>query len=156
MERATGSNRSRTLSLGSDGVCPAMWSLAWAYATDAGLSAGPDHIRPPRLSVLTGTLGACTRDAAPRVDRGGPGALPRGVSRGWLSQRGPHWTLLTFDHGRSPRHDLVHCPPAAPLRTIRITTAAESTTTGDTILGLDGQAHRVYDIREDTAALHPP
>ncbi|TYB69854.1 NAD(P)-binding protein [Nonomuraea sp. PA05] len=65
--------------------------------------------------------------------------------------RGPHWTLLTFDRG--------HPAPCStiddPLRTVRITTDTKATGPG-VVLDTDGQIHRVYDIREDSAVLIRP
>ncbi|MDX3225396.1 FAD-dependent oxidoreductase [Streptomyces sp. ME19-01-6] len=64
--------------------------------------------------------------------------------------RGPHWTLLSFGHGHT------HHPDApVPLRTYRVTT--DPTATGpDTVIDTDGQAHRIYDMREDGLVLIRP
>ncbi|MBE1582431.1 FAD-dependent monooxygenase [Nonomuraea angiospora] len=65
--------------------------------------------------------------------------------------RGPHWTLLTFDRG----HPVPHDAPAAPVRTVRVTTDPAAAGP-DTVIDTDGDAHGVYDIHEDTAVLIRP
>ncbi|WP_433196137.1 FAD-dependent oxidoreductase [Nocardia sp. CA-107356] len=67
--------------------------------------------------------------------------------------RGPHWTLLTFDHGNPQNSNHTDLP--SPLRTIRITT--DSTATGPaTVIDSDGAIHRNFDISSDTAVLIRP
>ncbi|MEU0499535.1 FAD-dependent oxidoreductase [Nocardia sp. NPDC005998] len=69
--------------------------------------------------------------------------------------RGPHWTLLSFDHGATVHRTGADNPLATAPRTIRITT--DHTATGpDTMIDTDGRAHRNYDITGDTTVLIRP
>ncbi|WP_433722426.1 FAD-dependent monooxygenase [Nocardia sp. CA-129566] len=69
--------------------------------------------------------------------------------------RGPHWTLLTFDHGGPAHRHRTGSPLATAPRTVRITT--DSTATGPgTMFDTDGQAHRNYDVTGDTTVLIRP
>ncbi|MEV5833482.1 hypothetical protein [Nocardia sp. NPDC052112] len=69
--------------------------------------------------------------------------------------RGPHWTLLTFDHGHPAPEITIDNPLADSPRRIRVTT--DTTATGpDTIIDTDGSVHRNYEISESAAMLIRP
>ncbi|MEU7864262.1 FAD-dependent oxidoreductase [Nonomuraea sp. NPDC049141] len=69
--------------------------------------------------------------------------------------RGPHWTLLTFDHGLPAPRGTIDSPLADTLRTVRITTDTTATGPG-TVIDTGGRAHHAYDIEEDTSVLIRP
>ncbi|MES4905658.1 MULTISPECIES: FAD-dependent oxidoreductase [unclassified Streptomyces] len=113
-------------------------------------------------SPLTHHHHSPTRPGGPRAGDRAPdapcvdAATGRGI-RLFDLQRGPHWTLLTFDHDHN--HDHGHGAAGwdapVPLRAYRVTDDPTATGPG-TVIDTEGQAHRIYDMREDGLVLIRP